>query len=148
MNLTENSWHKKFYDISFYYNKKYPLENFCDYFWNLVLAFLLLPISWPSYVIQTLAKTNDHPYSFWGKVFGGGFLQCLFYIIIYHIINSNLEDWGVFFILILVTILSLALLIGIIYFFTDSDTGKELKEIVGEGIGSFKNKYCPKITWK
>lgn len=55
MKLTKNSWHHTFYMLTY---GKESNHNFCDYFWSLVFAMILLPVSWVSYIIWSLASSE------------------------------------------------------------------------------------------
>jgi len=147
MKLSKNSWHKTFHNASF--PNLMIGNNFCNYFWELVIAMVLFPLSWPFCLINAPLIP---------KVLLGGFIQGIIGGLVYLACTRTVEDFliTVFWILLGVSIIVSIIAIGMFlkWFFKESETSKtinrnlgEIGDIIKEGVVSTKERYCPKIDW-
>jgi hypothetical protein len=170
MKLSKNSWHYKFYALSFNcYSKSFDTINFCDYFWKLVLAFVLLPFTWISYLIERIDRFQIYKKEIRYSTMPLGvkfLISSAIYILIiftYLMFSQIYKDGGTPAIIIfLVSIVLFAGLIKLIDYYWDSiiqnieglSVSKPINEIkniaiiVKTGVSSFKNKNCPRVTWE
>lgn len=51
VNFNNNSWHRKLYSSTFF--TKVP-TNLCPYFWSVLSAIFLLPLTWVSFVVEKI----------------------------------------------------------------------------------------------
>lgn len=147
MKLSSNSWHTAFHDAS--YPNLMIGDNFCNYFWELVIAMVLFPLSWPFYV-----RKDTTGATFIIKVILGGAIQGIIGGLIYLVCTRTVEDFLIIGFWILLVVLIIAIVCFFIWFFNESETSKtinknlgELGDIIKEGVVSTKERYCPKIDW-
>lgn len=168
MKLTVNSWHYKAYQLL---TGNTPNNNFCDYFWTLVLNVFTLPITFPYYliisVISLFPRQNrewkGNSYTLTSKTYKEKFIEASEMILFgKFLISAVLFIFSMCFITYtlktIIGVCFLALVIGFFILldkFDDSDTKykitnniQEIAEMTGEAWLSFKGKYCPKIEWK
>lgn len=160
MNLNKNGKIAEFYSWSYGLDSVYDLpSSLCPFFWKSLMALLLFPLTWWTYVItfenrkNTFSKRVFSGLGFWG---GATVIAGLLTIII----SSNTLDsflWNA--LLVILVLISLLLFIvfvclgtygtsvGIEYI-KNNETYKEVKNIVSERKQGFFENYCPKINWK
>lgn len=149
MKLNKNSKLTRLYMWS--YNTPYwRLPNdLCTYFWKLLFAIVVFPLTWLSYPFKC-----NHIFSRIGVS-----LLCLLGLILIGL-PIGLQKWGVFIILgivigmlvgITATIGLIAFVCGLLtetyYKVRSTSTVEELMSIVRERKTGFKEKYCPRIEW-
>jgi hypothetical protein len=120
--------------------------NFCNYFWGLVLAALLLPITIWSLPFQRLSPLKENEdWAIYGRVgFTAAVTSCL--LMIGMGFSLAINSPGAFFGTILgFTIFGFGLYAAMTWKF--KDFGREIVETVSERTTSFKQNYCPKIDW-
>lgn len=156
MEINKNNWHAKFY----YWTYKNHPNSLCPYFWKLILAFVLLPLTFVGYLIPTFREDEDNVLSVYFAV------TVLFWILLgfgWETGNNMFETYHIFlstflgFLILLFGIaVALTVLFGIGYFFAEwlpehiyKNRREEPKtNLIKERIKAFKGKYCPKITWR
>jgi len=150
MKLTLNSWHYKFWMLNYSKYEEGPNNNFCDYFWSLLFAVVILPFTWIGLITN---KIWDNGFTMWPSValtlttYLVLFLIGGFGVIIYRDPITFSVVGGVIGGMFLILYLLYKFIVW--FFFLSSVTGniKEIGAIAGEGIKSFKGKYCPQIFW-
>lgn len=119
MKLYKNSWHYKLHKSAY---DKNPPNNFCDYFWRLVLAILIFPIALPSHTINFFNKNSSPVHQCVGVIFT--VLIILFGVVGVLVVEScglNINYYDSNFVAFLITygagILILVIALGIIFLF-------------------------------
>lgn len=164
MNLQLKSWHTILYKNTY---QGLP-DSLCPYFWKLLIAMLLLPITWGGYVIPNIRYTKS--------IFLNFMTTVCFYTIGYIIYNISLsiypEQEGIWEMLLGITVatgyivgvtVAISAIFILIYLASTyiSDTTKSVMYkrrltnedkpkktyILIEWYKAFKGKYCPKINW-
>lgn len=138
MEINKNSWHSKFYYVSY---RELP-QSLCEYFWKLVLALTLLPLTWAGYAIKS---SREQIYGV--KINTGLIFWMLFWFVPYMVsignntsfLQSLILSIGGYIFLTVVTLITIL----IIYLISKS----KKPNIVTERWKAFKGKYCPQITW-
>jgi len=155
MKLTKNnSWHYKFWKLNYagWFGNDEPNENFCDYFWALVWATLMLPITWIGLIYKGISGETG--------AFGRNIVNTLMAYAVLSLagvfIGTTVKHgfWAILGPLLIILAVSVVILLIVYYFkevFPQSSVSRNLSEtsdIIGEGWKSFKGKYCPKIDWQ
>ena len=166
MNLNRNSWYAQLYMHT--YSTCFLPNNLCAFFWKMLLAVILLPITWVL-LIPSFIFSKERPDKIGNKVlisFGLNIVGLLVYGLTFL---QNKKDGSIHW---YYPALGILMLLGVgivIYIFVrlcslisetslwqsiastfrrQSSSYKEPKTwIVTEFIKAKKNKYCPKITW-
>lgn len=175
MKLTKNSWH---YNAYSFLTGKTPNNNFCDYFWELLFNLVLFIPNIPFYIVSAIFSKYENVY-IWDynekkeyvrlpksydeklkannqiplllKIFVSAGIWFILTMLVLGLLTSVTKT--------LLTILGIigfiAIIIGIVYFFTESTTKdkivnnlEETKDMIKEAFYSFKDNYCPKINWE
>lgn len=153
MNLKKGNWLYNFYHLNYakWGVKDEITNNFCDFFWGILLAVVSLPLTWFALLFNYFTKSRQGYWSnlFHSVIFDYG-LSSVILVIVAWISQKpikHLEYVGL--LLVVVT-----LLCSILYFFIEvwpntnlSNNIVELQQTSKEGFKAFKGKYCPKITW-
>lgn len=151
MKLNRESKLARFYQWSYGERPEWMPYNFCDYFWSLLWAMVVFPITWLSYPFDTY-NLNER---FWKGVGMWIFLTAIAYYIFlfieYPYQTAKISGYVVGGI-----IGFIALVIGGVYCLEklehDGETKKpsvlcEAWQIAVEKKNSVKDNYCPKIEW-
>ncbi len=141
MELSEKSWLARFYKTS--YGTNVLPQSLCPYFWGLVFALLVSPLTTPLILGNRLFNKRWNDYSD---------------IYIKTIVGATI--WGLVIALIMspvkvgiglgVTVLGIGGIIGLfllVGYLVDSKTPEPIL-IVKESFKGFIGRYCPRITWK
>lgn len=151
MRLNINSWHYKFWLLNFSGNEiNIPNNNFCDYFWNLILAVILIPFTWVGLVCGKIYK-NSLP--FWLNLipticlYGISCLAIILIKLFYEQPKIMSITSGFMGTVILLSYIILRIIRYFSYKNTINTNISEITIILKEGFLSFKGKYCPKISW-
>jgi hypothetical protein len=159
MNLKKNNWHYDLWRFNFSEGYKEPTNNFCDYFWAVMLSIVLFPLTLPMFIIYKISKSKyKYGYNIIINLIGSGIIYVAIlvgYMIGYQLAALNIAVW--------ICVIGLSL-IGLISYLIRNDKfnftlptkrGNDVLDSVNntfsffkEGFLSFKNKYCPKITWE
>lgn len=165
MNLKLNSWHFWLYKHSY----SGTPQTLCPYFWKLLFAIVLLPITFMGYLIP--AVRHDRNLFLHGLVtFLIGFLIFLGFILGEkhyegNILLATLYGLGTMLLTICIVCVAGALIAGLIFsireaviyiqdkredaYYERLAEGKEPKKyILVEWWKGFKGKYCPRINWE
>lgn len=148
MKINKNNWHAKFYRASY----GELTENFCTYFCKLLLALVLLPITFVGYLIPSVREDSKNGI---GTYFLITFLTVMTVLAGSAIGGKIFTETSVFLSIILGTIFLIlsfssfvALVLGVIYFFTEYLPNKSIKpNLISERVKAFKGKYCPRVEW-
>ncbi len=144
-NLKEKSWHTKLYKWS--YCTYHLPDSLCNYFWALVTAILLLPITVFS-LFQTLININANNLAI--RIVQGLFTMLLLY---------GLITWGgawyenpAFQLAIVICIFISLVILFVVMFLLSWFSAKRWKNnetlnLITLKIQAKKSKVCPKINW-
>jgi hypothetical protein len=147
MKLDKNGKLARFYKWS--YREVYLPTNFCSYFWALLLAAFLFPITWLSYPLDCWSLTERVWKSF--CVFMG-LVGTAFYISLW--IESPFKTGAVTFLVLVALVLLIAVIGGGVWCLERWDSRQpkptvisEVFEVVRGQVEAVKENYCPKIEW-
>lgn len=149
MELTKNTWHYRFWKANYGYSgwsNQEPTNNFCDYFWQLSGAIIMLPLTWIGILINKINNERNRFEELVAITLGS---YSLFSIIGLLIAVAIIETF-MFFIILGTIIGVICLIVAIVWggsMLSSSNNIKETKQIISEGWKSFKGKYCPTINW-
>lgn len=149
MKLSKNSLHYKWYKL-LYWKDGYSIEidNFCNYFWSLLMGTLLSPFV---LLVPFGRKGYYDPganvifRAALGAIFTliGGLVLWYFYNLLFHYTWQLLSPM----LLIIGAVGVIVLLLWIISKLAEKKEW-ETMDVIVEGYKSWKDKYCPKIDWK
>lgn len=151
MEISKKSWHARLYKFSY---DELP-NNFCEYFWKLFLAVVLLPISWIGCLFNKGEKLAENVFITIAFYLGLIFLPLAIAEKQYGALSFKSYLIGLGYI-----IGSIAMTSGVLYCiysisqWQDNRTSRKVavKEkkpnLIKERYKAFKGKYCPKINWK
>lgn len=143
MNLTIDGSLYKFYRWTYGYA---PPNNLCPFFWGLLWATVIFPITWWTYPWEDVDWDGRlvGGMFMWGIAIGIGFLT-----------GSTLSGWyDPILVLGIVSAIGIAaILTGVIIiaggsYLLDTASRSEMKTVFVETKKSWQEKYCPKITWR
>ena len=154
MNLTKKTWHYNFWKLNYGYSnwsKQEPNNNFCDYFWALVWALCMLPVTWIGLLIKYFTDDDvssmKDSFTITLLTYVGIFLVTMFII-------ATFKFKSAFLLPILFVVGGGIALFAITYYFVEvypetdfANNISESKDIVKESWKSFKGKYFPQIKW-
>lgn len=158
MELKSKSWYGWYYKQ--FYNTYHLPKSLCKFFWGMILAILLFPITYPILIFRKMSKdTSDYPTMLGGLFWFMGLVGTIPLIKLFSIKSLTLlfliNPLGL-----ILAIIFLGLFFGIIYctvilvqyllkrFKYRSKFIYANNNWFTEGIKSFFGKYCPKIDWK
>jgi len=156
MNLNENAWHARLFRL-IYSQHRLP-DNFCNYFWTIVVLLLTMPIYFPGLLLAMSSKLRSK-HDFRGPaVTVVGFLINVFIALNITMVMKVMEETGLSVTLstIIVPIIittGMAVFYYGIYLFSEAlpEKAQSNDNIVGMTSEYFKAKkeaYCPKIEWE
>ena len=147
MKLTKTSLITRFYMWTYGRTEKELPNNLCNYFWSLIAATLLLPLTIWSYPFQRFAKFRLRSLGAKiGTFFGSAFLLFILSVFGYGFYMQP----GV----VIGGILGGAVLLSLLHLQEKKKLepihkfSSEVMDIVSTKIEAKKNRYCPKIDWE
>jgi len=145
LNLNKNSWHAKLF-LASYSSKELP-KSLCNYFWSLIFAIILLPVTFVVVIYNIITKKRVNKiiqisFMLFGLILSSAFYEdysfptAYFYGLITTVVVVGISGLFAF---------------TLVYFIEKSDNHKPKKtkkpNVIIEGIKAVKNKYCPIIQW-
>jgi hypothetical protein len=144
MEINKNHWLNKFYKAT--YNTTYDEQNFCKWFWEILLGIICLPISWIGYFYDEEFFEKIGTTAFFYIIFIG--FMCTTLIVVHSIITDP-WIWLIFVILTVIVGLIFITAPKVLDIIKDRiHKPSKTFEIVKTAFKSVKDKYCPIIKWK
>lgn len=124
--------------------------DFCMFFWKLLLALLVLPVTVWTLLPQKILRLGNLEWSLGGRFLAGNFTALLIAVavhIVTAIASAPYESFtAILKILSAIAVVTALLAAGI--YVSNSRLKNEFAEIAKTKTSSVKDKYCPKINWK
>lgn len=154
MKLKSNSWYGWYY-TQFYQCRELPI-SLCKFFWGILLAIVLFPVTWPSTSINKITKDESSFSGAAGIVLWlislsfGTILKAVFHIKSRSLTFLVIPIVG-FIILTTIIFATFFLIVFIENIKEKHPSSRKIKEKkpnwFAEGIKAFFGKYCPRIEW-
>jgi hypothetical protein len=150
MKLDKNGKLPRFYQWS--YSEKDLPDNFCSYFWHVLWAIILFPVTWLSYPLPNYPPPPIGIRFIIGIV--GYFLLGLLAGLVYALLVNPFQTLKIAGTIVGAIGALSATIFGFIYIKERLDGSDEksvfteIAEIVREKKKSVKENYCPKINWR
>jgi hypothetical protein len=146
MKLTRNGTLARLYEWS--YNTSVP-PDLCTFFWGILIAAIFFPISWISFPFRLREADPGGP-SLIIRFIVSLLLWAVLALVAWAGVEAYFNPWVALKwsgIIIGGVIAAVSIIVGLAYFFIESQTWEEVKSVVGERKQGFKEKYCPRIDW-
>jgi hypothetical protein len=163
MELKRKSWYAWLYKRT--YGTELP-DNLCPFFWKMILAIVMFPVTWPCIVIELLILDDPSKTRWSGRLFYGFATNVLSIIVCASIMahyTKHIFYWWTSIVGFIITIIGVASILavigglvwlgdtirlGIVSFFRKKKKTVPKQSILSEYVKARFGKYCPKITWK